>query len=313
MRRALAALAIASLLASPALAERKVQLLQAEGRADAKTRARVDGAIAKLARSGSGAGGDSIVPGEITYTDAAAAVGCKPEAASCRDEVIAMLGVDEIVVTTVTPKPGGVEIQVRRVARNGATREALAVVASDQLDQLAPLAPLFGATAAVPPPPAATSNEPIYGPPEPPAKAPPPTAPPRLTGEPAMGPAPTATALRDEPPSNRRLQLAGMAGGGTLFLVGLILWGSAAGVQSEIDDAPANTAAQVAELRRLEDKGDGYAAAGNLLVVGGLVLGGISTYYFMKRGRAQPTTARIAPAAYPGGGGLTLVFGGGTP
>jgi hypothetical protein len=101
-----------------------------------------------------------------------------------------------------------------------------------------------------------------------------------------------------------------MVGGGAMLLVGLVLWGSAASVQGEIDAAPAGTKAELLALQELEARGDGYAGAGNLFVVGGLVLGGISTYYFVKRGRQRATAARLVPTVWSGGGGLALAIGG---
>jgi hypothetical protein len=119
---------------------------------------------------------------------------------------------------------------------------------------------------------------------------------------------------RDDRPSNPRLPLAGMVGGGGMVLVGLVLWGSAASVQDEIDSVPANTKEQLRALQDLETRGDGYATAGNLFVAGGLIVGGISTYYFLKRGRGRTRVARRGPVLVPvvveGGGGIAFTFGG---
>jgi hypothetical protein len=327
-RGLLVACALAA-LAGPAAAGPKIQVLQSEGRADAKVRAKVDAGLLALARSG----GEQAIPGDITFTEAAAAVGCKADDASCKDEILGMLSVDEVVVTTVTPKPGGFEIAVRRVARGSASREAISFIAFDRLDKLETIAPLFSARPPPPPPPS-TAPPPMIGPRLPPPAAPPPraitAAPPSPWAEIAPGakgappsvteprPVPIAAAQDDpyasgrddRPRPRRRLQLAGMVGGGAMLVAGLVFWGSAASVQSEIDAAPVGTKEQLRHLEDLEAQGDGYATAGNVFFVGGLVLGGISTYYFVKSGRRRASSARLVPTVWGDGAGLALAIGG---
>jgi hypothetical protein len=317
-------------LAGVAAAQTRIQVLQSEGRADAKVRARIDAGIRALARRS----GEQVIPGDITFTEAAAAVGCRPEDAACKDEVLGMLAVDEIVVTAVTPKPGGFEVAVRRLGKGGAAREAISFIAFDRVDKLEPLEPLFAPRPVSPPfigPRLAPGPEPAPAPGGPPSAAatssrPPP---PELAPDPAPGgrggppsateplPSPAATSpplhadtRADRPPGRRRLAMAGMAGGGAMLLVGFVLWGSAASVQSQIDAAPVGTKTQLRELQDLEARGDGYATAGNWFAFGGLVVGGISTYYFVKSGRKRTTSARLVPAVFRGGGGLALAIGG---
>ncbi len=337
------ALAALAALAGSAAAEPKLQVLQADGRADAKVRAKIDAGILALAKTG----GAQVIPGDITFTDAAAAVGCNPDDVACKDEVLGMLSVDEIVVTTVSPKPGGFEVAVRRIGKGGAARDASSFVAHARLDKLETIAPLFAPASSrppqPPPPPGATATPSPAPPPtptSPPTSAatvtspsPPSEVAPRPPSEVAPGPPvgpPTAAeprtspietrpgnpyaAGKDDRPRGQRLPLLGMAGGGTMVLVGLIFWASAASVQSEIDAAPVSTKAQLRALQELEERGDRYAGAGNLFVLGGLVLGGVSTYYFVKSRRAgraaTPRTARLVPAVFEGGGGVALAIGG---
>jgi hypothetical protein len=342
--RQLAAL-LALAVARPAAAEpHKLLVLQSEGRADAATRAKIDAAIVKLALAAE----PQTSAGELTYADAATAVGCKPETAACKDEVLGMLAVDEIVITTVTPKPGGTEIAVHRVQKGGATRDATMLLpAGARPDKLDGIAPLFGgrpagattpagpagpAVAAAPAGPSAPAGPPA------PAGAPVPAGPAapaltttdRPTGERPVIPPPTAikrppppvatttiSAHADaspiDPPSTRRhrLEIAGMAGGGGLVVLGLLLWGAASGVQGEIDKAPTTTAQDLRALEDLESKGDGYAGLGNLFVIGGLVAGGIGTYYYLKDRRAASTSsARLMPTVLDHGAGVVLTIGG---
>jgi len=110
---------------------------------------------------------------------------------------------------------------------------------------------------------------------------------------------------------DRRLQKIGMAAGAGLVLLGVVMWGAASSKQSEIDDAPVNTPADFVRLRQLEQDADGLAGGGNLFFLGGVALGGISTYYYWKKGRhARAQTARITPTVFPHGAGVVLTFGG---
>jgi len=345
-RQLAAAAAALALVPRLAAAEpHKVLVLQSEGRADAALRARIDAAIARLAAAQLHASA-----GELTFTDAATAVGCRPDAPGCKTEVIGMLSVDEIVLTTVTPKPGGVEIAVQRVSRGGATRAATMLLATGAPpDRLDGLASLFGdprdatrGAASVPAassqPPAGTPagkptgkiDRPAAGPA--PAPAPPPAAPaiaPTPPAEPAPGiPAPTAVAAvpsmapeaapaglippADRPgPHDRRLELAGMIGGGSLLALGVVLWGAASSTQDDIRRAPTRTRQDLADLRDLESRGDIYAAAGNVLVATGAVLGGLATYLYIRdRRAASASTARLVPTVLDHGAGLVLTIGG---
>jgi hypothetical protein len=82
-------------------------------------------------------------------------------------------------------------------------------------------------------------------------------------------------------------------------------------VQGDIDKAPTTTKEDIAGLRDLESRGDTYATLGNLFTVTGLVVGGISTYLFIRDRRARPTSsARLTPAVLDHGAGLVLTFGG---
>ena len=305
----------------PAAAEsHKLMVLQSEGRVDGAMRAKIDAAILRLALAGE----SQAVPGDVNFTDAATAVGCKPEAATCKDEVLGMLGVDEIVITTVSPKPGGIEVSVRRVGKGGAAREATALLATgappDKLEAIAPLfsdkaAPSPAAPAATAPAPAApaiSAEHPAERPTEEPAiPAPTEVKPP--------APSPVATpADRGNPqpvdgpdPGRRRLELIGMAGGGGALVLGFVLWGAASGVQSDIDKAPATTSQDIQHLRDLESKGDTYAALGNVFALTGVIVGGITTYLFIRDRKAgSATTARLSPTVLDHGAGVVLTFGG---
>jgi len=108
-----------------------------------------------------------------------------------------------------------------------------------------------------------------------------------------------------------RWQKIGMAAGGALVVLSFVMWAKASDTQSQIDSQPANTPADFVKLRQLESDADGYAGGGNLLFIGGVVLGGISGYSYWKGHRAHATQqASVAPMVFPHGAGLTLTFGG---
>jgi hypothetical protein len=90
-----------------------------------------------------------------------------------------------------------------------------------------------------------------------------------------------------------------------------VLWSAASGVQSDIDNAPTSTKQDLQNLKDLENKGDGYAGLGNLLAIGGVILGGVSTYFYIKDRSAAPTaTARLTPAVFDHGAGVVFTIGG---
>jgi hypothetical protein len=256
-----------------------------------------------------------VSSGDTTLSDAAAAVGCKVETPACRDEILGMLAVDELVWATLTPKPGGTEIEVHRASKGGGMAEAKMLLASGtSADKLDGVAPLFGGKPAEPAPPPPPPTEPTTTPPvEPAGSLDTKSAEPATPAAPVLQPSPTPGQPVDTPSRGRqRLELAGMIGGGALVLIGFMCWGSAADIQSQVDDAPTQTKNQIDDLKDLESRGDAYAAWGNVFFLGGAVLGGISTYFFIKDRRAhrQATSARITPAVFDHGAGLALTFGG---
>jgi hypothetical protein len=331
MKRIALSLLLVAVTAGAAVASSKVLILKADGRADAKTRAKVDAAIVKLAKTGP----DTVTPGEITFADAAAMVGCRAEDAACAHEVASTLGVDEVAIVTVTPKPpDGYEVKIRRAGK-GAPKDATATVAVDKLDKLDALAPMFGGKAPAPTfePPGGTPNKPIGPEPAPSITTKPPVVvepvkpetkvePPKTEPTPDLSPMssnsdptkPTVTAQPSDkqPKDRRRLYIAGMATGGAMAFLGIILWTTASGVQGQIDESPTRTRADLIRLQDLENKADGLAGAGNFFFVTGLIVAGASTYFYIKneRSKKQRSKTALLPTVFPGGAGVTLSFGG---
>ncbi len=308
MRRVVAAALVVALVAPPAFAEqRKILVLKSEGRADGATRTKVDTAIIKLAKTTDA----NVSPGDITMTDAAAAVGCAPDTTSCKDEILNMLAVDEIVYASVGPKPVGKDVISYRIARGGDTKDAKAMILkgepAEKLDGLAPL--FFASTTATLPPATTTEPQPITEPTPPtePTPLPPPTT---------TEPVPTANTYPPpmnmvDTPSRSPLPLIGAITGGAFVLIGFMCWGKASSLQSQIDDAPSNTTADFDAIRELERQADSYAGAGNFLFLTGAVLGGVSAYFLIKNRRKRASTTAIGPALFDHGAGIAIT--GSTP
>jgi hypothetical protein len=312
-----AASAAALALAPPARAEsHKLLVLQSEGRADAGTRAKIDAAILKLAAQAE----PQTAAGELNFSDAATAVGCKPDSSLCKDQVMGMLSVDEIVITTVTPKPGGLEVSVRRFTKGGGMHDASMLLATGASpEHLDGIAPLFGVTpppsanrpAPPPPPPGPTitAEHPTSEPP-PPVLPPPNTVqepPPSPIEQPAAPPGPADQGVSD---SRRHLELAGMAAGGAMFVAGLVFWLEANSTQNDINNAPTATRQNLMDLKDLESRGSTYATLGNVFGIAGLAVGAVSTVFYFRDRRAPAHSVAIGPALFNHGAGVALTLGG---
>jgi hypothetical protein len=296
---AAAIVAVVVALTAPAAASHKILVLPVDGAVDAATRSRLTAGIARLARSLDG----QVASGSATFADTALAVGCDPRAASCSDEVMATLGVDELVWGTASRDRGQLRLIVRRATRGAQVREVSTAFASGDTDDriAAGIAPLFA-----PPGPA---PEPA---PAPRSPAPPPPAA-VAAAQASAGPAPPAEPappLAAAPPpagDHRTLDIALTAAGGGSLVLGLALWVSYASVQDSIDHHATRTVADFQDLRSLEDRAASYAIAGDVFVIAGLIAGGIGGY-LLYRDHRQHAVA-IAPAPAPGGALLALTGG----
>ena len=97
--------------------------------------------------------------------------------------------------------------------------------------------------------------------------------------------------------SDKKLGVGLAVGGGALIIVGLAMWASESGVQSDIDAAPDQSASDIQHLKDLESKAQGYAWGGNIAMVLGLGAGGYGAYLLWKDHKEHTT---LTPAPAPG-------------
>lgn len=245
---------------------------------ESATRAKLNATVQKLAKA---AAADTVVTiGDATFEETAAAVGCVATAPTCPVSVRTTLGVDELVYGTVTTDPSGQTTLVirRSSATNDPPLETTTMLsASDPPDRAEQeLAPLFGVTAG--------ATDPVL-----------PVEPVKLvdTGPPVDH-------------TRRNIGIACASGGGVMFLIGVALLASYSGTQDDIDSAPTRSVAQLRHLQELEDKAQSYALIGDLMVVGGLALGGYGGWVLYKDHQERkvvvtPVATPVGPAVVIGG------------
>ena len=290
----------------------RVVVLPIDGDADPALRKQLTAVVVALAK---GEGGD-VSTGDTTFAESAAALGCDPHAPACVEEVRAGLNVDEIVFGSAFTGGGQTTAVVSKAVKGQPQKDqTVSIAAHQKADTAEPaLRPLFGGAAATPPKPGSGSGsatEPAAGSGSAAGSAS--AVGSAATPEPGVGsgssaePAASSSEPRDTffSTPERKLGFGLAAGGGLVFVIGLALWSSESGLQSQINSSPANTSAQITALRDLEDRASTKAWEGNVLVVIGLAAAGVGAYYLIKDHQMRAT---VAPVDH--GGGAAVVLGG---
>jgi hypothetical protein len=278
-------IAIALVAATVAAGPRKVLVLPVDGSADPAMRAKLTTVVQDLAKSVPG----DITNGDTTFAETAAAVGCDPNKPACVDTVLGTLAVDEVVWGTATTKDGTTTFVVKRATKGTPPHEQTAILAASEQPEAAEprIGPLFGVSGVT-----ASGSAAVVGSAE-------------LAGSGSAEPS-TPSAPIVPWSSQKKLGVGLAAGGAALIVVGVALWASESGVQSDIDAAPNQSASDIQQLKDLESKAQGYAWGGNIAMVLGLGAGGYGAYLLYKDHKEH---AMVTPQPAPGGG-VTFVLRG---
>lgn len=255
-------------------APRKVLVLPIDGDADPAQRKQLSAVVLDVAK----ADGGEVALGTTTFSETALAAGCDPLEPACADTVIATLGVDEIVFGTATTSGGQTTLVASRVVKGQPRNDqTIAIAAGDPAERAMPqLRVLYGAPAPAP------------------------------AGEGSAAPAPAPPAATSDSffsTRERKIGFGCAAAGGLAVLIGLALWSSESSVQTQIDNAPTNTPAQIQALVSLEDKANGYAWSGNILIVLGLAAGSVGAYYLWEDHQLRAT---VTPVAHDTGAAVVI-------
>ena len=261
---------------------RKVLVLPVDGNADAALRGKLTLVVQDLAKSVPG----ELTNGDTTFAETASAVGCDPNKPACVDTVLGTLAVDEVVWGTATQNvDGSTTLVVKRATKGTPPHVQTAILAqNEQPDAVSSrIAPIFGVAAPVEVGSGSGSS-----------------------AEPEGSAAPVAPAPVMPWSDQKKLGVGLAVGGAALVIVGVALWASESGVQNDINNAPDQTSADIAALKDLESKAQGYAWGGNIAMVLGLGAGGYGAYLLWKDHKEHTL---VTPQAVPGGG-VTFVLRG---
>ncbi len=276
---------IIALFTSVIAAPPTVLVLPLDGNTPAAQRTALNASVANLARNKIGG---EVSIGETTFNETAAAVGCSPELASCAEQVRTTLAVDELVYGSANTTAGTTTITVLRVSAGIAPRAQISVI-----------------NEADPPEKAEAGMEPLFA-----------GVPTESTGSGSAAEG-SGSAVEAPPPgpgffstTERKLAVGFLAGGAISLVIGLSLWSGASSLQTEIDEHPRATLAEIDDLKSIEDEAAGKALWGNVFVVLGLAAGGVGGYFLWKHKKNQENATTITPEPAAAGTGMTFVLRG---
>jgi len=232
--------------------------------------------LAKLAESS----GTRTMSARVAKSDITTLVGCSEESNACYAEVAATLGVNELVFGKVKKgKNGKLEVTLTRVHPNSAkkTRTRTFVVSGRNMKTAEKE---FG-----------TEAEKFLA--EKVVETPEPTPPPVTTQPPAKKPGFSFSRVKGY---TWGITIGGVAS----FLVGGALLSLASSKQSDVDDAAADSVADLERLRDLESSGKTLSAFGNSMLIVGAAASLAGAYLIYTQGSAKPEEKRtisVGPTA----------------
>jgi hypothetical protein len=236
--------------------------------------------------------GHSTAPGDTTYEDAAAVLGCNAGSDECGEEVCSTLEVEEIVFGTIA-KNG--DVVIFRVAR-GKPRQQVHVRTEPGQSVEAALAPalqeLFNESTAAERP----ADPPLLDP----------TMPPDPLVTPAAMPAiPVSSGPTDPDRRYVKWSIVAWAGSGAAGVATLLFWIRAGSLQDELDRTT-NAAAR----RDLDDRANAASTVGTSMAVASVGLAGLGTlFWIMDRRQRRASGTSIGPMLVPGGAGVLVTLG----
>ncbi len=236
--------------------------------------------------------GYEVTPGDTSFEDAAAILGCDANSEACIEQILTTLSVDELVYGS-SAKNG--DVVIVRAARGKPRRQTRTRVASGQSMDAA-LVPamreLYGETSPPPPP------------------APPPPPPDEIEVATRTNPSSLERGDIIEYP-HRKWAIVTWSAAGAAAVTGLFFWVRASSLQDDIDSAPDETGDEIDALTELESRAETASTMGNLMMVAAAGLAGAGTYLWMKDHRVRKASRpSIQPTLFPGGAGILVTIGG---
>jgi hypothetical protein len=258
-----------------------------DGNANARTKQAIASAIIDFGNRN----GFSATAGEVSMSDATAAVGCNASDSECSQSVRTTLGAEQLVFGQASGS-NPLTVKLTIVDDQGARTANASIVSNTTIESdLAPaLTSLFAIKKSSDVSPTSPTIEP--------AKT-----------EPAINKIATQSIdtpttfsnTQVEPPTRQpRLKLAGagLAIGAVTTVGGLLLWSKASGIQDDIDSAPVRNINDIRNLQALEERGDTASLWGNVLVFTGATVAGISGYILYKDWKSKKNSPAVS--VYPG-------------
>jgi hypothetical protein len=240
-----------------------------------------------------------VIRGQASFDDSAAVAGCAAPDPPCFAKVAEALGVDYVVIGTVTPAPGGTATASLKLYKDGTVSEHIVKLAGD-LDAMVQ-------TMAQDVPPLFTGARPPAAPTSPALAEPRPASPP-MAPRPAPAPEPAP-----EPDGFARVGTTSwiIAGAGlAVTAASLIVFAQAKSKQDEVDQAPTRTPEELDRLVELEDQGERLTNIGNILLIGGAAAlvtgGGLILWQRFSDGGDDDHKVSLSPIPLRGGMGVSL-------
>lgn len=267
--------------------------------------------LAKLAASS----GSRPMAARVAKSDITTLVGCSAESEGCYTQVAKTMGVTELIFGKVESQPGGgLKVTLTRVQPKS-KRQTRTYTFMISAKTLPAAQKQFEAQASRTLEQSSIDTEPVV---EPKKTVPPPT---KVTPKTTAKTTPNGT---HPPPETKphtgssfsfgRVKGSAWAvaiGGAGAMILGGVFFALASSKQSDVNDAPVSSGADLDKLADLESTGKTYNILGNSFVIVGAVATAVGGYLIYRQGSAQPATERrVGVAPIDRGRGLAVSLSG---